>query len=137
MSYLIKNREPVWQEKPSDVTSADVCLTGFPPSEDTEESCAQKTKDFYWENGLPSVAKVYRKEYWVHADTGLPYKSGEPTENLKLESHAFYADPVTPDYCADCARPIDDKGQTVYESYTVDESNSSNGLDSLEFVTTP
>lgn len=121
MSFILKDREPTWQEKPDDVTSADVCMTGFPADKSQPESCTQTSKDFYWENGQPSEARVYRKEYWVHGDTGLPFMSGESTDNLRLEQHTFYADPVTPDYCIDCTRPIGEDGQPVYEQYTVED----------------
>ena len=147
MSFLLKDREPIWQEKPSDVTSGTVCMTGMPAERSEAESCTQTTQDFYWENGEPSIAKVYKKEYWVHADTGLPYVSGESTDNLRLEQHTFYADPVTPDYCLDCTRPVGEDGKTTYEQYVVSEftsgtestqttqSSEATGLNSLEFRT--
>jgi hypothetical protein len=41
-------------------------------------------------------------------------------DNLILQKHQLLSDPFTKDYCVDCTRPVDDKGQVQYEQYTVD-----------------
>lgn len=124
MSFILEGREPVWQEKPNTVASGEVCMSGMPRELSPSESCAQTSQEMYWEESQPSEARVYRKEYWVHADTGLPFVAGESTDNLRLEEHTFYADPVTPDYCLDCTQPSGPDGQPVSTTstpYTVSE----------------
>jgi len=55
----------------------------------------------------------------VHPDTGLPLQSGESTDGLQLQQKTVLSDPLTPEYCADCTRPVDAEGKTVYEQHTV------------------
>lgn len=138
MAYILQNQETVWPEKPADVKVGNVCLTGMPSkyglgemavtnkkdgvttgvvNTDTDPvaSCVSKGQELYWEDSKPSYSGTYRKEYWIRASTGLPPKEGEQADDLQLEAHSFYYDPLTKFYCGDCARPVDDKGKTLYE----------------------
>ena len=134
MSFILKDREPVWQEKPDDVASAEVCLTGMPQELSDPTTCATKTKELFWQKSQPSLSKIYRKDSWIHSTTGLPLVSGDPTEDLVLENHTFYSDPLTPEYCVDCSRPIGEDGKPVYEQFIVpnilDVTNSNESVNS-------
>ena len=146
MEYILKDRETVWPEKPSDVKIGNVCLTGMPSeaglgtllvsSGDDETSvaltnidtdpiasCESKGQELYWESSKPSYSGTFRKEYWIRAETGLPPKEGEEATDLNLEEHSFYYDPLTKLYCADCARPVDEEGKVIYEQQIIDVKN--------------
>lgn len=116
MSYVLKNQAPIWQEKPSDVASAPVCATGMPPQ--SGDSCKVGNTEMFWIRSRPSESKAYTKETWIKADTGLPPASGDQ-DNLILESHTFYSDPLTPQYCVDCRRAVNDQGKVQYEQHSV------------------
>lgn len=136
MSYVLRDQETVWPERPSDVKIGAVCLTGMPSQAglgklvigagdqstdffntetDPAASCANSTQELYWEESLPSYSGTFRKETWVRASTGLPPKEGEEADDLQLEEHSFYYDPVTKLYCSDCNRPLDEEGKIIYE----------------------
>ncbi len=119
MSYVLRDQEPVWQEKPSDVTSGQVCATGMPPQ--PGQSCALVGNDLYWEKGNPSESDVETKDIWVKADTGVPPVYGEQADNLVLEHKTIYSDPVTPQYCADCTRATTEDGKIIYEQHNVSQ----------------
>jgi len=146
MQYILQDEETVWPEKPADVKIGNVCLTGMPPqaglgsllistgdnetsvstvNTDTDPvaSCESKGQELYWESSKPSYSGTFRKEYWIRAETGLPPAEGEEATDLNLEEHAFYYDPLTKLYCADCARPVDEEGKTIYEQQMIDVKN--------------
>lgn len=117
MSFILRNQKPVWQEKPSDVASADVCVSGFPPQDG--QDCQNKQKELYWMRSQPSNSQYVSKDVWIHPDTGLPLQPGEPTDGLVLQQKTVLSDPLTGEYCADCTRPVDAEGKTVYEQFSV------------------
>lgn len=119
MSYILKNREPAWQEKPASVLKGSICASGLPP-ELNEESCAVVGEDYYWKESNPSRSSKTTKEVWIKPETGLPPEFGEQAEGLVLENRTIYQDPVTESYCADCTRSIDEKGEVVYEKHFVE-----------------
>jgi 1A family penicillin-binding protein len=145
MSYVLRNETPLWTDKPADVQRAAVCMTGMPADyglgemsnrfrsanyDDTVNtanvsqgdpiaSCQNQTQDLYWETGNPSHSGTFRKEYWIRSSTGVPPAFGEEATDLVLEEHSFYYDPVTTLYCADCNRPVDENGKTIYEKQYV------------------
>jgi hypothetical protein len=123
MTYVLQGKEPVWQQKPDNVLSASVCVTGFPPQ--NGDSCDTKNNELFWTKSQPSNSKYVTKDVWIHPDTGLPLKPGESTDGLQLQSKTVLTDPFTNDYCVDCARPLDPEGKTVYERYTVPVDGSS------------
>lgn len=118
MSFILTDREYDWQEKPEDVILAGVCASGFPPGK-SEESCAVRSTDMYWEASQPSSSQVVTKEVWIDPTTGLPPEYGQQVDGLVLETHTLYTDPVTRVYCSDCNRPTTEDGKVVYEKNTV------------------
>lgn len=124
MSYILRDQQPIIPEKPEDVATAMVCVTGFPPQ--AGESCPQQQQELYWKKSQPSKAAFVTKEVWIHPETGLPLQTGESTDGLQLQSKTVLTDPFTTDYCQDCARPVDDQGKTVYEQRTVDSITTFN-----------
>jgi 1A family penicillin-binding protein len=120
MSYVLRDQEPIWQEKPESVIKGPVCSSGFPPQLN-EESCGVIGEEYYWKESQPSVSTKVEKEVWIKPETGLPPEYGEQAEGLILERHTLYQDPVTKLYCGDCNRPVDEKGKVVYEKHYVDQ----------------
>lgn len=119
MSYVLQDRPAHWQDKPVDVASAQVCVSGFPPTSSTssavnDPSCQPKDQELYWTKSLPSSSRSQTKNIWVHNDTGIPYVAGEPTDNLALQSKTILTDPVTGEYCVDCNQPLDANGKPTY-----------------------
>lgn len=119
MSYVLKNKEPLWQEKPESVIKGPICSSGFPPQLD-ENNCGVIGEDYYWKEGQPSLSTKIEKEVWIRPETGLPPEFGEQAEGLVLERHTIYQDPVTELYCADCNRPVDEEGKISYEKHYVE-----------------
>lgn len=133
MSLVLAGRDAVWQERPQDVISAQVCETGFPPQKD--QSCAMRGEEIYWEYGQPSRTKLVKENVWIDPMTGLPPKFGEQIDGLVLEERTVITDPVTENYCQDCNRAINEEGRVQYEQFTVreeyvEESSSGEWLES-------
>lgn len=142
MSYILKDQEPSWQDKPSDVKIGSVCATGMPATAglgqlkvidesgqenqfvntetDPAATCANQRSELYWEESLPSYAGTFRKQTWIRTSTGLPPAEGEQADDLTLEEHTFYYDPLTKLYCSDCSRPTDEQGKVIYEANLID-----------------
>lgn len=125
MSYVLRDQEPIWQEKPADVSSAAVCASGFPSSLSTEP-CKERQTELFWRKSQPSNSKIITKDVWIHPDTGLPLQTGESTDGLQLESKTIYTDPLTEAYCNDCVRTTTEDGKVVYEQHTVSSDFESN-----------
>ena len=120
MRIVLTGKEPVWQEKPQDVASAQVCETGFPKDQGTAD-CTPKDTELYWQYGQPSRSKWIKQNTWINPLTGLPPAFGEVVEGLVLEERTILQDPITEQYCLDCNRPVSDQGKVQYEQYTVRE----------------
>jgi membrane peptidoglycan carboxypeptidase len=145
MNYILKDYEPAWQDKPSDVKIGTVCATGMPAAAglgqlkivdetgqenqfvntetDPAATCANQRSELYWEESLPSYSGTFRKQAWIRTSTGLPPAEGEQVDDLTLEEHTFYYDPLTKLYCSDCNRPTDDQGKVIYEPNLIDVKN--------------
>lgn len=117
MTFVLQGRPTVWQEKPPDVLSANVCITGMPPQ--AGEQCPSSGTELYWRESQPSKATVVTKETWIRPETGLPPQPGESVDGLILETKTFLEDPLTPGYCQDCSRAVDGEGKVIYEQQTV------------------
>jgi len=120
MTFILEKEESIMQDKPDDVKKANVCHNGMPPKYANNE-CSTHANDLYWIDSEPSRSKNFTKDYWIKPETGLPPKQGEEADNLVLEHHSFFQDPVTDLFCNDCARPIDEEGKIIYESNFVTE----------------
>ncbi len=118
MRYVLKGREARWQEKPPDVASAPVCVTGF-PKVPGGENCTTGAPELYWTQGKPSASKKVTTNVWVDPTTGLPPKFGEQVDGLVLEQRTLLEDPVTNSYCTDCSRPVTPEGKPVYEQTVI------------------
>lgn len=119
MSLVLAGRDAVWQERPSDVKSAQICETGFPQQKG--EPCSSRGEELYWEFGQPSRTKLVKENVWIDPTTGLPPKPGEHVDGLVLEERTVIQDPVTDNYCQDCNRAVNEEGRVQYEQYVVRE----------------
>lgn len=124
MSYILRDQEPLWQEKPASVLKAGVCASGMPPSKSENKNCSVRYNELFWNDGDPSRSSYVKKQVWVKPETGLPPAPGEPTEGLVLEERVVLQDPVTNTYCSDCSRAVDGNGKIIYERNTVKDSRS-------------
>ncbi len=144
MSLVLRDQEPVWPVKPDDVALGQICSSGMPPqagiapkpsskpgtttqSQSSSTTCTSAGTELYWKESLPSASSVTKTNVWVHPDTNLPLAAGESTDGLVLQEHTIYSDPVTQNYCADCARPVSDQGKIIYEQRTIDIQAGSDG----------
>ncbi|PIR58832.1 MAG: penicillin-binding protein [Candidatus Pacebacteria bacterium CG10_big_fil_rev_8_21_14_0_10_56_10] len=100
ISMVLAGREPVWQEKPRDVASAEVCAHGFPPR--GGDDCQTRYTELYWQESHPSAGQIERRTAWIKVTTGQPPQPDESQDDLVLEEHLFYDDPVSGSYCLDC-----------------------------------
>lgn len=119
MSHVLKGKQPALPERPEDVTASNVCVTGMPPS--GENACSPRGQEMFWKRSQPSVAQYVNKEIWVRPETGLPPAPGESTDGLVLQMKSVLADPFTAEYCEDCARPVNEQGQVIYEQTNVND----------------
>jgi 1A family penicillin-binding protein len=132
MTYVLRDQEPLWQEKPDDVLSGGVCASGLPPELSENKNCRVLNTELYWEDGLPSRSSVIKENVWIKPETGLPPAYGEQVEGLVLEERTIYQDPVTDLYCQDCSRPVDEQGKVVHEKYVIESYSSSSETRSTE-----
>lgn len=130
MSYILLDKQPIWQEKPPDVESGMVCPTGMPP--EPNKPCQLSGPELYWTESKPSASTYRRENVWIDPRTGLPPKFGEQVEGLVLEERTILQDPVTEMYCLDCSRPVNEEGKVVQESYTIDESYNNENRESIQ-----
>jgi 1A family penicillin-binding protein len=94
MSYLLQDKEPIWQEKPPDVMSGKVCANGMPP-EASSEPCSVLNTDLFWSKSIPSNSKFVKQKLWIDPNTGEPPPPGEHVDGLELQERTIIQDPVT------------------------------------------
>lgn len=118
MSKVLKGHKPIWPDKPEDVIDKEICaLSGLLPN---PESPCQTRIEYFWKGTEPTELDTPPRDTWIVPTKGLPPVEGDPMDNLLLQKHQLVSDPFTKDYCVDCTRPVNDKGQVQYEQYTVD-----------------
>ena len=119
MSYILRDKEPNWQEKPEDVASGFVCASGFPSS--SQDQCQGRYTELYWAESNPSYARLVKENVWINPQTGLPPEPGQQVDGLILQERTIYADPLTFEnqYCEDCVRATSEDGKTQYEQRVV------------------
>lgn len=100
MSYLLQDREPIWQEKPSDVKSAMVCANGMPPS--NSNNCQPRQNELFWEQSQPSEIRLVKQLLWIDPSTGQPPPQDQQVDGLVLQEHIFYLDAASDNQCVDC-----------------------------------
>jgi membrane carboxypeptidase/penicillin-binding protein PbpC len=110
MRLLLQDRQPVWQEKPSDVASAAVCINGMPPS--TTNPCSPRgNPELFWTASRPSATTMTRQQIWIDPNTGQPPPPGETVDGLVVQERVFYQDPVSQGFCSDCSGEGEDRAQ--------------------------
>lgn len=110
MTFVLKDEEALWPEKPDDVVSREVCsVSGLVSNPDNP--CATRN-EFFWEGTQPGRFDESYREIWIKNETNLPPEPGDD-EDLRLESHLVLSDPFTKDYCVDCAKPTNEEGRVV------------------------
>lgn len=122
MSYVLRDQEPVWQEKPPDVASSGVCANGFPPNYRGNDNCSVRYTELFWQEGQPSTSRVVTRPVWIKEATGQPAAEGD-NEGVRLEERTFYEDPVTSVYCTDCGQPNPD-GTVQYQPNVIRQESS-------------
>jgi 1A family penicillin-binding protein len=120
MTYVLTGKESIWPDKPGDVAGGKVCASGMPPKY-SKDDCKPLVEELYWTKSKPSRSTMFTKEVWIKADTGLPPAIGEQADNLQLQSKTVYQDPITEQYCGDCARPTNEQGEVQYEKQIIEE----------------
>lgn len=126
MTYLLKDVETAWPEKPQDVISLTVCsLSGLLPNPGAP--CPTRN-EFFWEGTEPTEMENISKEIWIDPTTGIPPKPGVSWEglNLQLQRHTVLSDPFTTDYCLDCTRPVNEEGKVQWEQHFIPANHQPN-----------
>jgi membrane carboxypeptidase/penicillin-binding protein len=117
MRVVLKDKKEVWPDKPDDVVSSNICVTsGLLP--DPAAPCPTRS-EFFWKGTEPTTLDPQPRDTWIIPTLGIPPKEGDPLDGLNLEKHLLLSDPFTKDFCVDCHRPLDDKGNSIYESTTI------------------
>jgi penicillin-binding protein 1C len=124
MSYVLQDKEPVWQEKPPDIASSGVCANGMPPNYKGNDNCNVTYTELLWKNSLPSKSTVVTRQVWIKEATGLPAEEGD-NEGIRLEEKTFYEDPVTTIYCTNCASQAEDGSINYQQSVVTQEQQIS------------
>lgn len=115
----VKNRPLV---KPELVTNFQVCnLTGFLAQEANQ---CESHNEFFIDKLLPpgQSAHPIKQQIWVRRSDKFPILPGDETVDRDLEEHTVVSDPFTPNFCLDCAYPVDDKGKISWPTTNIDYS---------------
>ncbi len=117
MRQVLKDQKELWPEKPDDVIGKDVCIvSGLLP--DPVAPCATRS-EFFWKGTEPTTLDTLPRDTWIVPSLGIPPKEGDPLDGLNLEKKLLLSDPFTKDYCVDCQRAVDDKGNSLFETTTI------------------
>lgn len=118
MSHVLQDNESIWQERPSDVLSAGVCVNGMPPSY-SDNNCPVVRTDLYWSKSQPSDAKQVKENVWIDPNTGFPPPYGEEVEGLELHEKTMVKDPVSKDYCVECQGYDEENDKPIYQTQNI------------------
>ncbi len=118
MSVVLKGKKSLWPEKPDDVTGTNICtVSGLLP--DANSPCPTRF-EYFWKGTIPTTTDTgISRDIWINPATNLPPKEGDSLDGLSTQKHVLLSDPFTTDYCVDCTRGLDEKGQTIFEQYQI------------------
>ena len=102
---------------PDGVVSRSVCtVTGLLP---TDQDPCEVRGELFVKDIFPAANIATQKQIWVRRSDKYPLLPGDQTIDLDLEMHAVLSDPLVRDFCLDCVYPLDEKGQTVWPTTTL------------------
>ena len=117
MTYTLKDKPDEWPTKPENVVGPEICsLSGLKPNPD--HPCTATRFEYFIKGREPDVEPDFKKSVSIDKTTNLPALPGV-TDNLEMQDHIMLSDPIQKDYCLDCQRPLDDKGQPIEPAYNL------------------
>lgn len=116
MVNILKDQPDEWPKKPENVVGLQVCsLSGFRPNPDFP---CETRFEYFVKGQEPDLEPQLKKGIWIDKTTNLP-PLPNVTENLEMQDHIVLSDPVQKDYCLDCIRLLNDKGQPQEPTYNI------------------
>ena len=119
MVQTLKDQPDEWPKKPETVVGLEVCsLTGFRPRPD--QPCETRF-EYFIKGHEPTEEPVLKQGIIIDKTTGLPPgpNASPAPENLESQEHLVLSDPVQKDYCLDCVRPLNEKGEPQEPAYNI------------------
>lgn len=120
MREVLKDQPDEWPKKPETVVGMEVCsLTGYRPNPNSP--CEAKRFEYFIKGREPAEEPNLKQMITIDKTTGLPpVSNASPApENLEPQEHLVLSDPVQKDYCLDCPRPLNDKGEPQEPAYQI------------------
>lgn len=116
MARVLAGKPDEWPKKPENIVGIQVCnLSGLRPN--PEFPCETRF-EYFIKGQEPLPEPNLKKGVWIDMTTNRPPLPGV-TENLEMQDHIMLSDPVQNDYCLDCPKEIDDKGQIKEPAYNI------------------
>ena len=93
----------VWPLQPEGVIGKNVCsVTGLlPPGDETNPGCPTRF-EYFLKDYLPEKIEGERVDIPIFKDTGQPANLDALPEQIEIQNHAVYYDPLGTLYCLDC-----------------------------------
>ena len=120
ISYALKDKPDEWPKMPENIVGLTVCsLSGFQPN--PEHPCDHTRFEYFIKGHEPTLEPNLKQSIIIDKTTGLPPppNANPDPNNLEPQEHIVLSDPVQQNYCLDCPRPLDDKGQPVEPAYNI------------------
>lgn len=116
MAQVLAGKPDEWPKKPENIVGLQVCnLSGLRPN--PEFPCETRF-EYFIKGQEPLLEPNLKKGVWIDKSTNRPPLPGV-TENLEMQDHIMLSDPVQNDYCLDCPKELDDKGQIKEPAYNI------------------
>ncbi len=116
MAKILAGQPDEWPKKPDDVVGLQICsLTGLKPNPD---SPCETRFEYFIKGQEPGIEPPLKKGVWIDKTTNFP-PLPNITENLEMQDHLILSDPVQKDYCLDCPKPLNDKGEPQEPAYQI------------------
>ncbi|OGD58417.1 hypothetical protein A3I57_00640 [Candidatus Beckwithbacteria bacterium RIFCSPLOWO2_02_FULL_47_23] len=119
MVEVLKDQPDEWPKKPDSVVGLEVCsLTGYRPRPD--QPCDTRF-EYFIKGHEPTEEPVLKQGIMIDKTTGLPPgpNASPAPENLESQEHLVLSDPVQKNYCLDCPRPLNEKGEPQEPAYQI------------------
>lgn len=120
MVEVLKDQPDEWPKKPENIVGLEICsLTGFRPH--PEHPCDAKRFEYFIKGFEPKEEPSLKQTISIDKTTGLPPapNASPAPENLENQEHQVLSDPVQKDYCLDCPRPLNEKGEPQEPAYNI------------------
>jgi membrane peptidoglycan carboxypeptidase len=105
--YNSEDKGHAWMKQPEGVIGKNICnVTGLLPPNPDDTGCAVRF-EYFLKDGIPTKVDGERVDLPVNKTNGQIARPETPADQIEMQNHQIYYDPLQTIYCVDCQLPTE------------------------------